>query len=361
MKKTLKILISGGGTGGHIFPAIAIADLLKERYPNAEIQFVGAKNRMEMQRVPEAGYAIIGLWISGFNRQTLWKNASFPLKLLFSIFKSWLIILRFKPNVVIGTGGFASGALLYVASLKHVPTLIQEQNAYPGITNKLLGAKVDKICVAYDGLARFFPKHKIVKTGNPIRKNLLEKASSKDAIASFGLSAKRKTLLILGGSLGAARIDQLVFEQLSFFEKQGIQLIWQTGKGYFDKYRDCANPHAVVRPFLKDMQKAYAAADFIIARAGAGGISELTIIGKPVLFIPSPNVAENHQVKNAQTLEKANAAMLIEERDLGNFTSVFSEFIKEDKQQQLAANIRDFALPNATQAIVDEIDKLINL
>ena len=359
-----KFILSGGGTGGHIYPAVAIADELKSRYPDAEFLFVGASDRMEMDKVPQAGYKIEGLWISGIQRKLTLKNLAFPFKLISSLLKSRKIIKKFKPDAVIGTGGFASGPLLQVASSKGIPSLIQEQNSFPGITNKLLSKKVNIICVAYDGLEKFFPKDKIKLTGNPIRKDLLEvKNKQVEGKNAFNLKEDRQTLLVLGGSLGARRINQLIESNLEFFEAKGIQVIWQCGKLYYDQYKKHNELQNVqVHAFLNQMDLAYAASDIIISRAGAISVSELCIVGKPVVFIPSPNVAEDHQTKNAKSVADKNAAILIKEKDLDtDFQNEFSELISnQDKQNELSKNIKALALVNATKDIVDEVEKLLN-
>lgn len=358
-----KFILSGGGTGGHIYPAIAIANELKSRYPDAEFLFVGASDRMEMDKVPQAGYKIEGLWISGIQRKLTLKNLMFPFKLMTSLLRSRKIIKTFKPNVVIGTGGFASGPLLQMATSKGVPCLIQEQNSYPGITNKLLGKKVETICVAYDGLDKFFPKEKLKLTGNPIRKDLLAvKGKHIEGKDTFNLIHSKHTLLVLGGSLGARRINELIEANLTFFEAQNVQLIWQCGKLYYDRYKHHNDlKHVQVHAFLNNMDMAYAAADIIISRAGAISVSELCIVGKPTIFIPSPNVAEDHQTKNALAVAEKNAAILIKESDLDNdFQNQFSELISnEGKQSELSKNIEALALVNATNAIVDEVEKLL--
>ncbi|GLB49099.1 undecaprenyldiphospho-muramoylpentapeptide beta-N-acetylglucosaminyltransferase [Neptunitalea lumnitzerae] len=358
-----KFIISGGGTGGHIYPAIAIADALKQAYPNAEFLFVGAKDKMEMEKVPQAGYEIEGLWIAGLQRKLTLKNLMFPIKLISSLLKARKIVKKFKPDVAVGTGGFASGPLLQMAEAAGVPCVLQEQNSFPGITNKLLSKKAKTICVAYDGLERFFPKDKIVKTGNPVRQDLLSiEGKRKEAIEFFGLAESKKTVLILGGSLGAARINKLIEKELSFFEDNDVQVLWQCGKLYEDKYVKYSNGTTVkVMPFIKEMQLAYAAADVIISRAGASSVSELCIVGKPVLFIPSPNVAEDHQTKNALAVTSKNAAIMIKEQVLDDeFETQFKKLISDAMyQQQLSDNIKMLALPNATQSIVLEIKKLL--
>ena len=359
-----KIILSGGGTGGHIYPAIAIANELKSRYPKAEFLFVGAKDRMEMEKVPQAGFAIEGLWISGIQRKLTLKNLMFPFKLISSLFKSRKIIKRFKPDIAIGTGGFASGPLLHVAASKNIPSLIQEQNSYPGITNKLLSKKVDKVCVAYDGLERFFPKNKIIKTGNPVRQDLLEiNIKTVEAKDFFKLKHGKYTLLVIGGSLGARRINQLIEEELEFLKTQNVQIIWQCGKLYYEDYKRYNELDFVqVYPFLNNMDFAYAASDIIISRAGASSVSELCIVGKPVIFIPSPNVAEDHQTKNEMAIVSNDAAMLIKETDLElDFENNFSQLITStEKQEILGKNIKKLALVNATRQIADEVEKLLN-
>ena len=359
-----RFILSGGGTGGHIYPAVAIANELKKRYPDAEFLFVGAKDRMEMEKVPQAGYKIEGLWITGLQRKLTLKNLMFPFKLISSLVKAGKIVRRFEPNAVIGTGGFASGPMLRVASGKGIPCVLQEQNSYAGITNKLLKDRVAKICVAYDGMEKFFPADKIVKTGNPVRGDLVEMNTDKEeALQFFGLNTARPTLLILGGSLGARRINQLIAQKLAYFKSLGVQLIWQCGKLYIDEYSKYNSDDVKVLDFLNRMDCAYAAADIIISRAGAGSVSELCIVGKPVLFIPSPNVAEDHQTKNAQALVNENAAVLLKETELNEqFERVFTELYRnEDQKESLGGNIKKLALPNATRHIVNEIEKLLAL
>ncbi|CAM4355306.1 undecaprenyldiphospho-muramoylpentapeptide beta-N-acetylglucosaminyltransferase [Zobellia nedashkovskayae] len=357
-----KFILSGGGTGGHIYPAIAIANELKRRHPDAQFLFVGAQDRMEMEKVPQAGYEIEGLWISGLQRKLTLKNLMFPFKVISSLIKAGKIVRRFKPDAVIGTGGFASGPMLRVAAGKGVPCVLQEQNSYAGITNKLLKDKVAKICVAYDEMERFFPKDKIVKTGNPVRGDLVEMSADKsEALDFFGLNTGVPTLLILGGSLGARRINQLVAQNLEFFKKNGVQLIWQCGKLYIEEYAKYNSDTVKVLDFMNRMDYAYAASDMIISRAGAGSVSELCIVGKPVIFVPSPNVSEDHQTKNARALVNENAAVLLRESELDEkFENVFSELFQDKvEQKNLGDNIKKLALPNATKDIVDEIEKLI--
>ena len=357
-----RFILSGGGTGGHIYPAIAIANELKRRHPQAEFLFVGAKDKMEMEKVPKAGYKIEGLWISGLQRRLTWKNIMFPLKLISSLIKAGKILKKFNPHVAIGTGGFASGPLLKRAAQKGVPYVLQEQNSFAGITNKLLAAQSDRICVAYDNMERFFPKDKIVKTGNPVRADLVNIGIDKEeALSFFELDSDRKTILVLGGSLGARRVNQLIESKLGFFKSQGVQLLWQCGKLYVEDYEKYNSGDVKVRAFLNRMDIAYSAADIIISRAGAGSVSELCLVGKPVLFIPSPNVAEDHQTKNARALEVENAALVLKENELDEkFEAVFSEVLNSEKQQnELGVNIKKMALPKATEHIVDEIEKLL--
>lgn len=358
-----KFIISGGGTGGHIYPAVAIANELKAQFPDATFLFVGAKDKMEMQKVPQAGYKIEGLWIAGLQRKITVQNAMFPIKLASSLLKSFFILKRFKPDVVIGTGGFASGAVLKVASMLGIPTVIQEQNSYPGITNKLLAKKANSICVAYENLERFFPKEKLHFTGNPVRQDLMEVASKKEeAIAHFKLDASKKTLLILGGSLGARRINQLIEKELDFLLQLDFQIIWQCGKHYlneYSKYNETENVQ--VTAFIDRMDLVYAAADVVISRSGASSVSELCIVGKPTIFIPSPNVSEDHQTKNAKAIVERGAAILIKESNLDDeFKIVFEAIVKDQgKLQNLTENIKKLAKPNATNAIVEEIKKVL--
>ena len=360
--KQYKFILSGGGTGGHIYPAIAIANELKLRFPDAEFLFVGAKDKMEMQKVPQAGYQIKGLWIAGLQRKLSLQNLMFPLKLVDSLWKSKKILKRFKPDVVIGTGGFASGPLLKMASLMGIPTVIQEQNSFPGITNKLLSKKADVICVAYQNLERFFPKEKIVLSGNPVRQDLIDIESKRaEAIQHFNLDQNKKTVLVLGGSLGARRLNQLIEKELGKFISQNVQIIWQCGKLYFEDYKKHNANNVQVYSFIERMDLVYAASDIIISRAGASSVSELCIVGKPVIFIPSPNVAEDHQTKNAQSIVDKKGALLLKESELdAEFSLVFEALLKDQgKQSQLSENIKQLAMPEATKTIVDEVVKLI--
>lgn len=360
--KPYKVIISGGGTGGHIYPAIAIAKEFERRYPDAKFLFVGARDRMEMEKVPQAGFDIEGLWIAGIQRKVSLDNLMFPFKLISSLWKSKKILKRFQPDVVIGTGGFASGPLLRMATRVGIPALIQEQNSYAGITNKLLGKSVQKVCVAYDKMNQFFPSDKIVKTGNPVRADLLAvKGKRDDAFAKYKLDPNKKVVLIIGGSLGARAINKLIEKELPFFKELDIQVVWQTGKLYYEEYKYLEEQRVRVLAYIDQMDLAYAVADVIISRAGAGSVSELCIVGKATIFIPSPNVAEDHQTKNAQAIEEADAALLIKENNLETtFRSGFQGLLSDDtRRNALGVNIKKLALPDATSDIVDEIEKLI--
>lgn len=357
-----KFILSGGGTGGHIYPAIAIADELKKRYPDAEFLFVGANDRMEMQRVPQAGYSIKGLQIAGIQRKLSLKNLLLPFKLLKSLYQARQIIQKFQPDAVIGTGGYASAPTLKAAQWLKVPYFIQEQNSFAGITNKWVSKKANKIFVAYQNMEKFFPKAKIQITGNPIREGLTAiQDKNKNAFESFSLDENKFTLLVLGGSLGAKSINQLISSNLSFFQENEVQILWQCGKFYYDKYKEKQTEMVQVRPFIENMNDAYAVADVIISRAGASSVSELCVVGKPVIFVPSPNVAEDHQTKNAQAIVDEKAAILVKETELkDNFQKIFLEiFNDKEKRKILSENIKALAKPNATKQIVDEIIKII--
>ncbi|MEE1962367.1 undecaprenyldiphospho-muramoylpentapeptide beta-N-acetylglucosaminyltransferase [Allomuricauda taeanensis] len=357
-----RFILSGGGTGGHIYPAVAIANELKKRHPDAKFLFVGAKDKMEMEKVPQAGYEIKGLWISGIQRKLTLKNLMFPFKVISSLLEAKKIVKQFKPHVAIGTGGFASGPLLRMAAGAGIPCVLQEQNSFAGITNKLLASKAEKICVAYDGMERFFPKEKVVKTGNPVRMDLVaQKSDKEEALGFFGLDAGKKTVLILGGSLGARRINQLVEKELTFFEGKGLQVLWQCGKLYVEDYKTYDSASVKVLAFVNRMDLAYVAADMVISRAGAGSVSELCLVGKPVIFIPSPNVAEDHQTQNANALVSKEAAIMLRESELdAEFEKKFTELMaSNDMQERLGANIKKLAMPKATEHIVDEIEKLL--
>lgn len=374
-----RIIISGGGTGGHIFPAVSIANAIKELRPDAEILFVGAEGRMEMQRVPDAGYKIIGLPVAGFDRKRLWKNFAVIIKLLRSQLKARRILKEFHPQVAVGVGGYASGPTLKVAGMMGVPTLIQEQNSYAGVTNKLLAQKACKICVAYDGMEKFFPADKIIMTGNPVRQNLLANKQSREAaVASFGFNPEKKTILILGGSLGARTINQTLIAALDAIKAYGdIQFIWQTGKIYIQQVKDAITtttgeavrnpristiPNLYVTDFIKDMASAYAAADLVISRAGAGSISEFCLLNKPVILVPSPNVAEDHQTKNALALVDKEAAIYVKDADaMKHLIPVALETVADaQKLKTLSENIAKLALPDSATIIAKEVLKLIN-
>jgi UDP-N-acetylglucosamine--N-acetylmuramyl-(pentapeptide) pyrophosphoryl-undecaprenol N-acetylglucosamine transferase len=363
-----RIIISGGGTGGHIFPAIAIANALIKSDPETEILFVGAKGRMEMERVPAAGYKIIGLDIQGIQRKSILKNLLFPFKLVWSIIKSIKIINDFKPDAAVGVGGYASGPLLYAASLKNIPYLIQEQNSFAGITNKRLGKKARKICVAFDGMEQFFPADKIIKTGNPVRKESVDiKGKREQAFEEFKLSADKKTILVIGGSLGARTLNESVLKDLDKIITADIQLIWQTGKYYYEGIKDTMGkntpPNIKVLEFLNRMDLAYAAADVIVSRAGAGTIAELCVVGKPVILVPSPNVAEDHQTKNAKALMQENACEYIaDSKAQEELIDAAIALLKDKKKQKtLSDNIIKLALPNADEVIAKEVNAISEL
>ncbi len=358
--KQPKYIISGGGTGGHIFPAVAIADALKQENPETSILFIGAKGKMEMEKIPQLGYNIKGLWISGIQRKIDLSNLLFPLKLIVSLIKAVFIIIKFKPNAVIGTGGFASAPTLKAAQWLGYPTLIQEQNSYAGVTNKWLSAKAKSICGAYPNMERYFPKQKLKFTGNPIRNSLLaNQLNSSEAKEKLHLEQKL-TLFVVGGSLGSKRINQLINSNLEWLISEDLQLIWQTGKIYYQTYQSKQSKSVKVKQFIEDMNLAYSAADIIISRAGAGTVSELAIVGKPVLFIPSPNVAENHQFKNAQSICDQNAAVMIEEQNLeAEFQDLMNQLITDQNLKvKLANNLKNLAKPEATQHIVDEVKRI---
>lgn len=354
-----RVIISGGGTGGHIFPAIAIANALKAKVKDIEILFIGAKGRMEMEKVPAAGYPIEGLSISGFQRRLTWKNLTFPFKLARSLMKARSIISEFKPDLVIGVGGYASGPTLRMAAFKKIPALIQEQNSFPGITNRLLAGRVQKICVAYEGMGKYFPENKIVFTGNPIRQDLVQKGEKKDdAIHYFGLAPERKTILVTGGSLGAGTINRAITKFATVtHDKAGIQVLWQTGKNYFEDIKAIfphpASLNLVILPFIDRMNLAYAVADIIVSRAGAIAISELCVVGKPVILIPSPNVSEDHQTKNARVLESHGAALLIPDSEAAErLGQTILETLGNDKQQsELKKNIAALGITDAADKI----------
>lgn len=361
-----KFIVSGGGTGGHIFPAISIANALKHRFPDADILFVGAEGRMEMERVPSAGYPIEGLPVSGFDRKNMLRNVKVLFNLMKSIMKARSIIKKFRPEVVIGVGGYASAPTLRAASAYNIPTLIQEQNSYAGVTNKLLSKKASKIFVAYDNMEKFFPASKIIKTGNPVRQDLLKiQNKAKEAYQFFGFDPTKKTLLIVGGSLGARTINQSVTAQLKQLTEANIQVIWQTGKYYFESALQSADsfksPSLLVTDFVSRMDYAYSIADLVISRAGASSISELCLLSKPTILVPSPNVAEDHQTQNALALVRKEAALMIKDREAINLLIPEAiRLINNDVELlKLTENIFKLAEKDSAERIADEVVKLI--
>ncbi len=363
--QNIHIIISGGGTGGHVFPALSIANAVKEIEPSAELLFVGAKDRLEMRKVPEAGYQIIGLPISGIQRKLSVKNLILPVKLLKSLAMSRRIIKKFKPDVVVGVGGYASGPVLRVASKKRIPTLIQEQNSYAGITNRLLSKKAEKICVAYDGMEKYFPEEKIMLTGNPVRKELIPgKDKKEEAAKHFKLDPKRRTILAIGGSLGAGSINNSIIMHLESLNRKDLQLIWQCGKNYYEKAKVALEQYnlsnVILTPFINRMDLAYSMADVIISRAGAGTISELALVKKPVILVPSPNVAEDHQTRNALSLVKKEAAIMIKDQEAKD--KLLPEAIKitddEEKRRNLSINIAEIGKPDSARVIAEEVLKM---
>lgn len=362
-KKKYRILISGGGTGGHIFPALSIAGALKQRL-DADILFVGAENRMEMEKVPAAGYEIKGLPVAGFDRKRLWRNIGVLIKLNKSLKMARRIVRDFKPDIAIGVGGYCSGPTLKAAQKAGVPTLIQEQNSFAGVTNKLLAKKAARICVAYDGMERFFPADKIIKTGNPVRKDLTARSREQgSARASFGLKAERPTLLVVGGSLGARTLNESMEAGLKELVAHGIQVIWQTGKNFGDRGLQAAKglTGVVVTKFINDMASAYAAADLVVSRAGAGSISELELLGKPSILVPSPNVAEDHQTKNAEALSHRGAAVLVPDVEARERLVPEILTLMGDKKRlgEMSANISAMALRDSDEHIADEVERIL--
>ena len=367
MNDELRVIISGGGTGGHIFPAVSIANEIKTKRPDAKILFVGAEGRMEMQRVPAAGYPIKGLPIAGFNRKNLLKNIPVLFKIMESRRMARRILRDFRPQVAVGVGGYASGPTLNVAESMGIPTLLQEQNSYAGVTNKLLAKKARKICVAYDGMSRFFPADKILFTGNPVRQNLLEGTVQKDdAVRSFGLVPGKRTILVIGGSLGARTLNESILGNLPLVKQQSnVQFVWQTGKYYSSAIKEeldrrgCPD-NLKVMDFIADMKQAYAAADLVISRAGAGSISEFCLLGKPVILVPSPNVAEDHQTKNALALVQKNAALYVPDAEARRtlLPLAINTVADHEKLETLGRNIIQLARPNAASDIADEVIKL---
>jgi UDP-N-acetylglucosamine--N-acetylmuramyl-(pentapeptide) pyrophosphoryl-undecaprenol N-acetylglucosamine transferase len=362
--KKLKVIISGGGSGGHVFPAIAIANEFKKQRPDAEILFVGAKGKMEMEKVPKAGFPIKGLWISGFHRKLTLRNLMFPFKLVSSLFKAFGIIQSFKPDVVIGVGGYASGPTLQVATMKGIPTLIQEQNSFPGITNRLLAKKVNRICVAYEGMNKFFPEEKIRLTGNPVRQDIVELTDKKEeGLKHFGLVQNKRTILLFGGSLGARTLNDSMAANKDLLEKnQNVQVLWQAGKLYIEEFNQSATAqldNVKILPFIDRMDLAYAMADVVICRAGALTISELCLVGKPAILIPSPNVAEDHQTMNAKALSTKDAGILVADKNAKKMLEQALHVLdNEQVMNDLKKNIRKLAKANAATNIVSEILKI---
>ena len=360
----LRFIISGGGTGGHIFPAVAIANELRRRLPDAEILFVGANGRMEMTRVPEAGYNIVGLDISGLQRRLTPQNLLFPMRVLRSVRKAGKLIKEFRPDAVVGVGGYASAPVLLAATSRAIPSLIQEQNSYAGLVNKLLGRRVGRICVAYEGMQKFFPKDKIVVTGNPVRTEIAN-GNRAEALQFFGLDPGKKTLLVIGGSLGARTLNLATVAALARLRAAGVQLLWQTGKLYFPEAQKQAEPYRQYQlqalEFIQRMDLAYAAADVVVSRAGALSVSELCLTGKACILVPSPNVAEDHQTKNALALVSKGAAVLItdEHAQARLYDEALRLLADSERQGQLSIRVRELARPHATATIVDELLKLI--
>jgi UDP-N-acetylglucosamine--N-acetylmuramyl-(pentapeptide) pyrophosphoryl-undecaprenol N-acetylglucosamine transferase len=367
MSDRYNILVSGGGTGGHIFPAVAIANSLKKRLGDVNILFVGAKGKMEMEKVPQAGYPIEGLWISGLQRKLDLRNLLFPFKVIISLFRAKRIVKKFNAHAAVGTGGYASGPLLYMASRRKLSTLILEQNSYPGITNKMLGKTVEKVCVAYDGMEKYFPSEKIVVTEAPIRKEILDlKPAKEEALEFFGLIPDKPVLLIIGGSQGARRINEVIAEKLDLLLESGMQIIWQTGRLTYDRAQERANQSSgsefvKVHKFISRMDMAYAACDLIISRAGAIAIAEIIAVKKPAILVPLPSAAEDHQTRNASTLVKGHAALMVKERDAEENLAETVIGMMKNKSDRLVMvqNLKRFEHPDATEKIVDEILKLI--
>jgi UDP-N-acetylglucosamine--N-acetylmuramyl-(pentapeptide) pyrophosphoryl-undecaprenol N-acetylglucosamine transferase len=359
-KQPYRVIITGGGTGGHIYPAISVANNIKERYPDAEILFVGAVGKMEMLKVPKAGYNIKGLWISGFQRRVTIQNIFFPFKVVVSFFAALKLVKKFKPDAVIGFGGYASGPILMAANRCDIPVVIQEQNSHAGMANRKLSGKAHHVCVAYEGMDKYFSKEKVVLTGNPVRRDIIELADKRaKGIKTFGLSAKRKTILVIGGSLGARNINHAVINKLDLIIKEGVQVIWQTGKAYYEdmKSKLASYPQDNIRllEFISDMDQAYACADVVISRAGALSISEICLAKKPAVLVPSPNVVEDHQTKNAMALVDQDAAILVEDKmaNVLMLKEAIALINNEKRQVQLIENVSKLAKPNAAADIVD--------
>jgi len=358
----IRVIISGGGTGGHIFPAISIANSVKKLNPEAQILFVGALGKMEMEKVPAAGYEIVGLPVAGFHRKLTLRNLAFPFKLLASMLKARKVIKQFKPDVAVGVGGYASGPVLRIASQMGIPSLLQEQNSFPGVTNRILAKKAAKICVAYDQMDRYFPHDKLMLTGNPVRNDLLSDLTREQAHEFWNLDAGKKTILVIGGSLGARSINNGLIQQIENLPAD-IQMIWQTGKFYFEEMKaklpQSVKDRVIVTDFISRMDMAFSAADLVVSRAGASSISELAILGKPSLFVPSPNVSEDHQTKNAMALVNVNAAYLLKDSLVNDLIKEASSLVKkEDKLIEFSKNIKLLAKPNAASDIGNEVIKL---
>ncbi|MCT4590340.1 MAG: undecaprenyldiphospho-muramoylpentapeptide beta-N-acetylglucosaminyltransferase [Carboxylicivirga sp.] len=358
----IKVIVSGGGTGGHIFPAISIANKVKELEPDAEILFVGAKGKMEMEKVPAAGYEIVGLPVAGFHRKLTLRNLAFPFKLINSLLKARGVIRKFKPDVAVGVGGYASGPVLRIASQSGVPSLLQEQNSFPGVTNRILAKKAAKICVAYERMERFFPQGKLLITGNPVRNDLLNDISKAEALKFWNFDPAKKTILVIGGSLGARSVNNGIIETIKSLPDD-VQMIWQTGKFYVEEMKarmpEEMMSRVLVTDFISRMDMAFAVADVVVSRAGASSISELAILGKPSVFVPSPNVSEDHQTKNAMALVEKDAAHLVKDTNVNQLIEEAVALLKDDERLKLFAdNIKQFAKPEAAREIAEEVIKL---
>lgn len=358
-----KVIISGGGTGGHIYPAVAIAQEIKKTWPEADILFVGAKGRMEMEKVPRAGFPIVGLWISGLQRKLTWGNLLFPLKVLSSLLKSYQIIKKFKPDVAIGVGGYASGPLLYMAGRMGIPTLIHEQNSYPGLTNKWLSKRATRICVAYQNMTKWFPSEKVVVTGNPVREDILNPVSKQEAASFFGLDTAKPILLIIGGSLGARTINQAMGNGLKNLMNKDIQVIWQTGAAYYEQFKQYNQPGVVVKDFVYEMQNAYSAADVVISRAGAGSVTEISVCKKPTILVPSPWVAEDHQTFNAKALTDNQAAILVTDLEASQ-GKMIDEALRllgsPEERASIVKALEPFNIRDARQRIILELRNMMS-
>ena len=362
----LKVIVSGGGTGGHIFPAVAIANAIRKKYPSAQIKFVGAEGKMEMEKVPKAGYPIEGLWISGLQRKLTVDNLMFPFKLIHSLWNARKILKAFNPDIAIGVGGYASGPLLKAATWRKIPTLIHESNSYPGITNRLLGKKVSTVCVAFQGMEQYFPKEKLVITGNPVRQEILKLTGKRErGLDHFNLDANRPVILVVGGSQGALSINKTIESNLPAIAGKGYQLIWQTGKYYFSMAQKATitlnDPCIQSHEFVYEMDLAYAVADLVVSRAGAMSVTELAIAGKPAILVPLPSAAEDDQTKNAITLVVKEAAVLVENSKVQDelFTVIDSILSDEFMQEKLSRNIKELAITDADQLILKEVERLV--